>query len=482
MTTKTLLHGAAILLLTGFIACTPKTTEKVTPTPDTPPPPLEETVEEDLSPCPKWTDLPASQADEVETNYVLYRDFLKRGDYTQAYELWQKVYAIAPAADGKRQTVFNDGIYFYENLIRGEEDSLRRDEYIDLIFQLYDEIDRCYPEGGYVLGRKAFDLYYKYPYKASPDEIFKFFRESVDRDGPKTHYFVLNPFTALLVDQFLAEKITSDEAKHYEQIIMAVLKKGLAGCKGEDCDKWNIINEYAPARLEAFETVKDFYDCAYYKEKYYPAFKQDPANCEVIETVYSRLKWGDCPETDPAFKEVIAAARANCVEEKALAAAYEALRGARYREAIDLFKKAVDDEPDRSKKAQILLTISKVYYAHLKNFPTARQFAREAAAMRPNWGEPYMLIGRLYASSGPLCGPGRGWDSQVVTWPAIDMWSYAKKIDPSVAREANDMINRYSVYMPNIEDIFQKLHKEGDSYYVGCWIQETTTIRAAPRQ
>ncbi|MCB9282755.1 MAG: hypothetical protein H6563_01665 [Lewinellaceae bacterium] len=478
MTTKNTVLGYLILL--GFLACTPKTTEKTTVT-EPAPPPVEAEKTENLSSCPKWTDLPASQADEVETNYVLYRDFLKAGDYTQAYELWQKVYAIAPAADGKRQTVFNDGIYFYENLIRGEEDSLRRDEYIDQIFQIYDELDRCYPQGGYVLGRKAFDLYYKYPYKADPEGIFSLFRQSVDIDGMKTQYFVLNPFTALLVDQYFDGKVTLEDAKKYESLILAVLKKGLEDCKGSDCDKWRIINEYAPARLEAFETVKGFYDCAYYEEKYYNDFKQNPTDCDAILTAYSRFKWGDCPETDEKFREIIAAGNANCVEEKSLESAYRALREARYSDAIDLFQKAADEEENVAKKAEITLTISKVYYAHLKNFSTARRYALEAARIRPNWGEPYMLIGRLYASSGPLCGPGTGWDSQVVTWVAIDKWNYAKKIDPSVTKEANRLINNYSVYMPSKEDIFQKLHKEGDSYYVGCWIQESTTIRAAPQ-
>ncbi|MBK7409981.1 MAG: hypothetical protein IPL49_20220 [Saprospirales bacterium] len=479
MTTKNLTIGILFFLLMGVAACTPKTTEKATPTPDPTPAPV--TEEESMSNCPKWTDLPAAKADEVETNYVIYRDFLKAGDYTEAYKLWQKVYAIAPAADGKRQTIFNDGIYFYENLIRGEEDSLRRDEYIDLIFQIYDELDRCYPQGGYVIGRKAFDLYYKYPQKADKERIFSLFRQSVDMDGMKTQYFVLNPFTALLVDQYFDGKVALEDAQKYEQLILAVLKKGLSGCKGTDCDKWNIINEYAPARLEAFETVKGFYDCAYYEEKYYDAFIQNPTDCDAILTAYSRFKWGDCTETSKKFQEIIAAGNANCVEEKSLEAAYRALREARYKEAIDLFQKAADEESNTAKKAQITLLISKVYYAHLKNFPTARKYALIAAGIQPNWGEPYLLIGRLYASSGPLCGPGRGWDSQVVTWVAIDKWNYAKKVDPSVAKEANNLINRYSVYMPSREDIFQKLHQENDPYFVGCWIQESTTIRAAPQ-
>ena len=90
-----------------------------------------------------------------------------------------------------------------------------------------------------------------------------------------------------------------------------------------------------------------------------------------------------------------------------------------------------------------------------------------------------MLIGKLYASSGPLCGPGTGWDSQVVTWVAIDKFTEAKRRDPSVADEANKWIGRYSKYMPTKEDVFFRQLTAGQSYYVPCWIKETTTIRTS---
>lgn len=90
-----------------------------------------------------------------------------------------------------------------------------------------------------------------------------------------------------------------------------------------------------------------------------------------------------------------------------------------------------------------------------------------------------MLIGKLYASSGPLCGPGRGWDSQIVTWPAIDTWRKAKRIDPAVAPEANKLINRYAQYMPDTEAIFIRGLAEGQDFKVPCWIQRSTKIRAA---
>ncbi|MCB0642751.1 MAG: hypothetical protein KDC44_13980 [Phaeodactylibacter sp.] len=466
------------LILAGFLfllgACTPKTADVV----EEPKPATDPKVDENLSPCPKFSD--AISPDDAETNYVLYRDFLRSGDYTQAFELWKKVYKVSPAADGQRNTVFSDGIYFYERLVHGAESDAERNEYIDFIFQLYDEIDNCYPEGGYIDGRKAFDLFYKYPERAKKEEIYALFKKSIDTDGAKTHYFVLNPFTSLLVDLFFENKIDQQEALKYQDIVRNVLEKGLSTCKGQDCENWEIINGYVPVRLEAFETVKGFYDCDYYKEHYLPVFEENPTDCDVIRTAYSRMVFGGCPDMDEAVQKIKKAGNDNCVEEKAVSKAYDALREARYNDAIDLFEQAISEETDSGKKAKYTLTIAKIYHAHLRNFSKARQYARTAASQRGGWGEPYLLIGRLYASSGPLCGPGRGWDSQIVVWPAIDQWTKAKQVDPSVAAEANKWINRYTQYMPNREDIFQRSLKEGDSFYVGCWIQETTVIRAAP--
>jgi len=90
-------------------ACTPKapveeTTVKAPTTVSAPKP------DEKLSPCPKFTDAP--NPGQVEDNYVIYRDKLKLQDYMGAYKLWEEVYKIAPAADGRRNTVITDGIWF----------------------------------------------------------------------------------------------------------------------------------------------------------------------------------------------------------------------------------------------------------------------------------------------------------------------------------------------------------------------------------
>lgn len=472
-----LLFGIVIVVL--IANCTPKTTEAVSTTEEetkvvTPPPPKEE----DLSPCPKFRDAP--NPDQAETNYVLYRDFMKVKNWDEAFGYWQKVYREAPAADGLRNTVYADGIRFYEHFLAGTTDAAKKEEYINKIFSIYDAINDCYPQGGYVPGRKAFDYYYKYPERKSKEEVYKLFKISIDTDREDTQDFVINPFAALMVELYNEGKVPMEEAQRYDKVIRNIISNGLEKCKGSGCERWKIVEEYAPVRLDNyFETVKGFYGCDYYMNKYYQEYEANKKDCDVMRTVYSRLKWGMCDEASEKMQALIKTGNDECVEESALKLAYDALRNAKYKEAVELFEKAIVDEADTDKKAKYTLIIAKVYNAHLKNFSKSRQYARQAASLKSNWGEPYILIGRLYASSGPLCGPGRGWDSQIVTWPAIDMWSKAKRVDPSVSAEANKWINRYSQYMPSMEDIFQRNLKVGDSFRVPCWIQENTTIRAA---
>ena len=463
------------LLLSVLLGCSPKiqvaTQTESKPTLDSLP-----KVERPKGFCATFDQ--ADNPQEALRNFVLYRDFLKDTDWDQAYEYWVKVYEQAPAADGKRNTVLADGIRFYEHFLELEKDSVKREQWITKIFALYDRIEDCYPAGGYVPARKGFDLYFTYPDRASKFEIYTLFKKAWDIDGEEVPDFVLNPFTSLLVDLYFLNEIPLEEARKYSSALSQRLKKGLKDCEGSACLRWKVIEEYLPLKMEAFETVKGFYDCSYFMDKYYSQFLNSPDDCEVIREVYSRLKFAGCSEAEEKFAALIQKGNEKCAPEKGPAeVAYICLRDADYSCAIDGFIKASREVADTKKKAEFLLLAAKVYYVHLKNFSKARQFALEAAATRPNWGEPYLIIGRMYASSGPLCGPGRGWESQVVVWVAIDAWVKAKNVDPAFTTEANKMINQYARFMPNKEDVFIRGLKTGEKFYVGCWIQESTTIR-----
>ncbi len=491
----TIRHSLILALLATLLACTPKvtqtTTETTTATTTTPTP----EPEEELSACRNWN-ARANQSD-IMAAHVLYKDGFKdiraegrrqpvsqkRIDslYQVAFEYWKTAYAEAPAADGKRADHFEDGIRFYEYFISQTTDEAQQQSYVDSIMLLLDKRVECYGEEGYVMSRKAFDYYYKYPSMATDQEKYAMFKEAIDRDGAENaQYFILNPFTALLSNLLIEEKIPLEEAQQYQAKIRTALASGLANCKTDkECEPWKIVEEYVPEVLAQLEGVKGFYDCAFFKEKYYAEFESNPKDCEAIVSVLGKLKWAGCPDSDAQLVTANEAWKAECYKPGEPTCG-SILRGGDYRGAIECYEGKAESSEEAETKAKFYLFIAKIYYGELKRFGQSRKYARLALQAKPDLGAAYILIGKLYASSGPLCGPGRGWDSQVVTWPAIDKWTQAKRVDPSVADEANRLIRTYSKFMPDVEDVFQRGLKVGTSYTVPCWIQEKTTIRTAP--
>ena len=468
------------LMLTNCTSTKPTVAETTT-TPEVKEPPKPAKKYLSKPGCVKWHDLPYAEKETAENNYVIYRGRLKNKDYKGAYEFWQKVYETAPAADGMRKTVFLDGVDFNIRFYNNTQDTIKQKEYVNTIKRFYQEAMDCYGDEGYFNGLLGFDLYYNFPNHATDLEKYSYLKKSIDISGEKTPAFVINPFTALMIDLYLKKEITQAEAQKYTNLIPSIIDYGLT--EGDEVESFKIVASYTPARLEELEGIKGFYGSDYYKAKYYGIFERNPTNCDSIMMVFSRFNWGGTPQTDPDFVKISKAYAANCqapTEIGTASKAYIALRDGHYRKAVGLFDQAISEESDKAKKAKYALVNAKIYFSYLKKFYKSREYARQALKYKPNMGAAYMLIGRLYASSGPVCGPGTGWDSQIVTWPAIDMWKKAKSVDSSVAKEANKLINRYRQFMPSKEDIFQRGMKAGQSFHVPCWIKETTIVRAAP--
>jgi tetratricopeptide (TPR) repeat protein len=334
-----------------------------------------------------------------------------------------------------------------------------------------------------VAGRRAFDYYYNFNSVKSPDTIYNLFKKAIDINQEKTDYFVINPFSKILLDRFEAKQTDTAETKKYANILLNAIKYGSANCKAKECQSWEIIKNYAPVLLEYFEQIPDFYSPEFYKEKYLAYYLKNGSNCDTVDIVYRKLLLGGCNMKDPDFENIIKDRNTRCYvappEPGPLTKAYEFYNNGKYQKAVNSFEDFIEQTEDKELKAKYSILIAKIYYADMKDFPSSRKWALKAAGFKSGWGEPYILIGKLYASSGPLCGPGTGWDSQIVTWPAIDKFEYAKKVDPKVAPEANKLIRNYEQYMPDIEELHSRMIKEGQVFRVGCWINETTTIRAA---
>jgi len=481
MNTNKIKFTARLIIMMGLVSCS--TTSTIVEAPIEQPKAPEVKIYQNLTPCTTLADIDPAIRSSTEDAFTLYRDEIRAKDYSAAKVIWKQAYFTAPGSNGKMKVHFDDGIKIYDYLYGIETDSLAKGMLVDTILGVYDKRLECFEDDGTILARKAFNSYYKYQDYTDEDEVFEMFREVVRLKDLQTDYFAINPLSRLLYDRVLSEEISYEEASPLALKIFDIVEEGLATCKGEYCDAWNVINEYSPPLLSQLEGLKGFYSCDYFMDRYFDQYLADSTDCDNVSEVYLKMLWGGCDITESSIANLKSAKDKMCYVAPPppgpCKEAYTLLNEGRFDEAIEKYKECMSSKSDNAGKAPVALIIAKIYYAHIKNFTAARQYARQASQLDLNSGEPLMLIGKLYASSGPLCGPGTGWDSQVVTWVAIDKFNEAKRRDPAVADEANKWIGRYSKYMPTKEDVFFRRLEAGQSYYVPCWIKESTTIRTS---
>lgn len=150
-------------------------------------------------------------------------------------------------------------------------------------------------------------------------------------------------------------------------------------------------------------------------------------------------------------------------------------------DVIDFGKKADEEtirtntEKENYKQANEYFDLALGFYAK-KNFPKVRSYARQAIELNPGWGKPYLLIGRIYAESARSIGES-DLHQRIVYCLAVDQFIKAKSIDPEITDEATRQIITYSQYFPGKEDALFENIKEGSSFKIGGWINESTIVR-----
>ena len=469
----------AAVILTAIVSCTPKVAEVV----------KEEDVQfvmnDPAKPCRKIDDLPAIYKEEAENAFVLYKDQMMFKKWKDALAIWKTAYQLAPGSNGRIVGHFGDGVTIYSELAKQTDQLFLKQRYVDTILMINKKYEECFTVDATQMARRAFDYFYNLGDVVPEEEQWKTFTRAIEMNDGKMVYFIVNPFTKLVTERISEGRLTLEEGRKWVNLINKAIEDGTKNCKGEECKSWEVVNSYAPERLEALEAVDDFYDCDYYSKKYYALYQLSPDSCDVISLAYARMLRGNCPAENALLKEVkekrssLCLARTAPVAAGPLKEAVDAYGDGKYKLAVSKFEEFINSTNDNSLKFKYLMMIAKIYYGDLKNFSVSRKYANDARKYNSKSGEPDLLIGKLYASSGPLCGTGRGFESQRVVWPAIDKFIAARNLDPSVAAEANKLISQYTKYMPTTEDLFLRGIEKGSTYTVPCWINETTRVRSA---
>jgi hypothetical protein len=139
------------------------------------------------------------------------------------------------------------------------------------------------------------------------------------------------------------------------------------------------------------------------------------------------------------------------------------------------YVEAIEQEEDLRRKANDYMGLA---YVNNKMglSGSAKSNCLAAGQLRKDWGNPYLYLATLYAEAAGDCG-SNAVEKNAVYWAAINKLSYARSIDSEVADKATKLISAYSKAVPDKGVAFQLGYKEGDQVRIGCWVNETVTVK-----
>ena len=403
-------------------------------------------------------------------NLSLYREYIKSNAYDYANGPWRIVFNECPQST---MNIYIDGARMYNTYISAEKDPVQKALLMDTLKMIYDQRIKFYKQEGSVLGRKAYDILRHPEYRKDPEmveEAYGYLAKSIKIMKQKSSVPAIGMYMTSSITLFQAGKITDLQVIEDYATSSDILDYQLAQKTGDE-DLLKVKNAN-----DASFIASGAPSCASLINYFEPQFDERKGDLVYLKRVVDFMTKLEC-ETEPFYAK---ATETLYTKEPSSTAAYGLaklfLAKEQYDKAMSYYQEAIDLEEDPLRRADFYYQLAFIINIKLNDVVKARSYALEAIRLKPDWGDPYILIGDTYASSKD-CFEDE-FEKSTVYWVAVDKFAKAKAVDPSLAEKADDRINTYSKYFPNVETIFFYSLKEGDSYKVGCWINETTKVRS----
>ena len=419
---------------------------------------------------------------DCRNNISLYSENLKTKNYADAYTYWQKVFADAPVS---RHSLYTDGVTILKSLIAGTKVLEERKAYADEMMKVYDQqlqyLDKLnmlrktpWTEY-YVKGEKAHNYLTYYP-KMDNNLAYDMLREVIETAKDKNQYYIIGDYMKVSLAKFKADET------HREQFIQDYLVS--AEYIASIAEKAQNMSNPNPKLIEAVIKIKDNVDgyfinsgaaeCSQLEAIYAPKVEENKDNLEYLRKVVSVMAMLNCNESEVYYTASEYAHHIAPTAATAAGCAYSYLKRGDLGKSIEYFDQAIELDTVAESKAEYCYKAAVVLNSD-RQLSKAKSYITKAISLNGNKGAYYILLANIYAAAPK-------WNDE----PLLDKCKYfvvldrlyqAKRVDETVAEEANKMIAAYSTHTPTIQDLFMLGKKEGDKVHVGGLINETTTIR-----
>ena len=420
---------------------------------------------------------------EDSINYVkntaYYKTYKKSNNYIDAYAFWKKIYDNYPA---QTKDIYIDGVDILKDNIEHAKTPQDKQKYIDELMGVYDNRIKYFgddPDYGidYILGSKIDDYIKYFGEKADYAKVYEWLKPVVAEKKQQTdplslYYYSYSSLVKLSMDPNHKDTYIKD---HF--MVDGFYKEAIAAAQAAgDSKKEQNYTSFMQSAEAAF-AASGAADCATMEKIYAPQIAEKKTDKEFLSTVLNLLAGVGCTESDLYFAASEAMYELEPSASAALGIAGKAFKEGNTARAEKYYNEAISLSKDASEKGEVYYILATMAYKR-GQYGTARSYANSAMANKKGFGAPMLLIANMYAASAKSIYPDDPIRQRIVYCLVVDKASQAKAIDPSISGEANQVINRYAAYYPAKEDIFMHPDlKAGQSFTVGGWIGETTTIR-----
>ncbi len=409
-------------------------------------------------------------------NLSLFTEYVKQKSYADAIPSWEICYNECPLSSSK---VYTDGVKITEWRIKNEKDKAKKDELFNQLMGIYDQrikymgTHRKYNEN-YILGRKATKML---KYKKTDADYRKqaqdMFEKSIAGQKTRSEVAVLATYMTNTVAMYRAGQSDAESVVNNYVKVTDILSAQIKGSKSEKTIK---VLTSVKDNVEKLFATSGAADCETIEKIFGPKLAENKENLDWLKLVNKLLARANCEDAQLLYdvSESLHAIEPSSSSAYGLARMY--LKSQDLDRAVEFYNEAINLEEEADQKGTFYYQLGLIKFNQGK-LPEAKTNAQKAIELKSNWGDPYILVGNLYATSAPNFGT-KEFEHKTAYWAAVDQFIKAKKIDPTVADKANELIGIYSQHFPGTEEIFFEGHKVGDSYAVGGWIGVTTTVRA----
>ena len=402
----------------------------------------------------------------------LFNQYYQEKKYVEAFPYWKYLFENAPCIQ-KRITY--SGPYIIKKALREEEYKSRFKGLVDTLLLCHDKRIEFFGQEGYVLGKKADDMAKLSP--SNREEALVLFSKSLQIQADKTKYDVPKDFIYAGVKQYKKNDLSLDSLFMILDEVTPIIDANIAMYTADSVSAKDSAMgvKWLATQDAVIGMMKPYLDCDKLEELKKPYYADKKSDITWLKSTVKLLDRGGCESKEFYLECSEALFSLEPSSEAALSLAKAFGKQGDDTKAVVYYTKAADLAPNDDAKYEIWIKLAKTAKNN-QQYSTVREYARKALAINSNSGEAYILIGDAYAASATSCGSGELGRGGVYL-VAVDKYARAKSVDPSAAEAAQAKINKYTGYFPGKEDAFFKGINNGDSYRVGCWIGESTTVR-----